>query len=131
MPIVVGIERLFSVTATKRFGKHRFFGSSLFGHTSFGDDDIIVRVGKDKDITMSGIYSKKHLNNKMFYTRGRYYSPYNPRTTSQQANRKKIKNAVLAWQGLTKLQQLVYNKRATKEKFYGYQLFIREHLLSH
>ena len=131
MPIVEGVEKLFSLTARKRFGKHRFFGSCLLGHTGFGTDDMVVRVGKDKDVTLTGIYSKKHLNNKVFYTRGRYYIPYNPRTEKQQVNRSKVANAVLAWQNLTNEQKAVYNKRAIRENFYGYSLFIREYLLSH
>jgi len=131
MPIVKGIEKLFSVEAHNKFGKNRFLGSSHFGASDFGTDDIIVKVGRERDITLTGVYSLKHLNNKRFFTRGRYYFPSNPRTQRQQEVRQVFANAVHAWQSLTDEQKSVYNERAKGKSLLGYSIFIREYILSH
>ena len=62
--------------------------------------------------------------------RMRFYQPGNPRSELQQANRDKLSSAVLAWQGLTNEQKLVYRNRAIRESLSGYNLFLREHMLS-
>jgi len=131
MPIVQGVEKLFSITATKRFGKHRFLGSSIFGFSNFGIDDTKVKIGNDKEIVLTGIYALKHLNGKRFYARHNYYLPYNPRTEIQQSNRLTFKNAVIAWQGLTENERLLYNKRAKNKNYSGYNLFISEYMFFH
>lgn len=131
MAIVEGIERLFSLTARNRFGKHRFFGSFLLGDSKLGDDDIIVRVDYDKDIVLSGVYSLKHLNGKHFFTRGRYYIPTNPRTEKQTAVRSRFRDSVLAWKNLTENEKTFYNKKAKGKPTSGICIFISEYIHSH
>jgi hypothetical protein len=58
-------------------------------------------------------------------------TPYNPRSTSQQANRQDLTDGVLAWQGLTPEQKAFYNIKAKGKGMSGYNLFLREYLLSH
>lgn len=59
-----------------------------------------------------------------------YYFPTNRQTVPQQANRQKYADGVAAWQTLTDEQKDVYNKRAEYKKFSGYNLFLKEYLLS-
>ena len=60
-----------------------------------------------------------------------HYWPTNPQTEAQQAHRQKMTDAVAAWQVLTDNQKEVYNIRARYKKYSGYNLYLREYLLSH
>jgi len=142
MPIVQGVEKIFSLEPRKILGRHRHYGRSMLGQSHFGDDDIIVKVNvgvpgshphvkEIKEIVFSGIYSLKHLNNKRQFMREEYYIPYNPRTIPQQANRGILRDAVSAWQDLTNEQKLVYNNRAKGKNLSGYNIFIGEYVHSH
>jgi hypothetical protein len=77
-----------------------------------------------------GIYQTMPTSKGRITKRLKLYSPFNPRTEAQQANRQKITNAVLAWQNLTDEQKNLYNERAIGKPFTGYNIFIKEHLLS-
>lgn len=76
---------------------------------------------------VNGIYQRRTTK-----LRGRrsikmvFYSPTNPRTPAQQANRQRMVQGVPAWLALTDEQKAVYNERAKKLPFSGYNLFMRE-----
>ena len=55
-------------------------------------------------------------------------TPRNPRTAPQVANRERFTMAVKAWQVLTATEKAIYNQRARRKKFYGYNLFISEYM---
>lgn len=57
----------------------------------------------------------------------KWYTPTNPRTEAQQANRTKFANAMSAWGSLTTEQKTLYNVRAKKRRMFGWGLFIREY----
>lgn len=78
-----------------------------------------------------GIYKIVVINGKQTQIREDYYVPTNPQTESQQANRQKLTNGVTAWQALTSSAKSVYNERAKYKKLSGYNLFLKEYLLSH
>jgi len=59
-----------------------------------------------------------------------YYTPTNPQTVPQQANRSKFSNAVAGWQALSENQKEVYNERAKYKQYSGYNLYIREFMYS-
>ncbi len=126
----------------KRFSKFRLLGTSQLGYSDFGEDDLYFNrtgygkvafgVNKFGDIVMlSGIYRTNNVTGKTKYYREPFYITKNPRTPSQQANRAKMADAVLAWQGLTIEQKVVYNKKAIGKKMSGYNFFLKEYLLSH
>jgi len=77
-----------------------------------------------------GIYQIRSLDGKQIQVKMKYYHPTNPQTESQQANRQKYADGVTAWQGLTNEQKEVYNERAKHNKLSGYNLFLKEYLLS-
>jgi hypothetical protein len=77
-----------------------------------------------------GIYHTMPTSKGRITRRLKLYSPRNPQSEAQQANRAKITAAVLSWKNLTNEQKEVYNIRAEGKPFSGYNLFIKEYLLS-
>lgn len=57
----------------------------------------------------------------------KFYTPTNPQTEAQEANRTKFAAAMSAWGALTDEQKAVYTARAKKIQFFGWNLFIREY----
>jgi len=78
-----------------------------------------------------GIYQTQPTSKGRIVRRLKLYSPTNPRTEAQQAHRQKYGEAVEAWRDLTDEQKLVYNKKAKGRPLSGYNLFVKEYLLSH
>jgi len=61
-----------------------------------------------------------------------YYTPSNPQTPAQQANRATFTAGVAAWQALTENQKDVYRKRSTRLRFAtGFTLYMSEYMFSH
>ena len=130
MPEVSGIEKLFSLWAKKRLGKFPLLGTFQLGFSLLGDEDMYFeRPGKDP-ILLSGIYRTDNVTGKTKNYREPYYITRNPRTVLQQANRAKYAAAVAAWKALTPEEKMVYNERAKGLVMSGYNLFIREFMLS-
>jgi hypothetical protein len=130
MAEVDGIEKLFSTIPRKRFGRFRLFGTIQFGFSNFGDDDIYFAPAGRDPILLSGIYRTDNVTGRTKCYREPYYITKNPRTESQQDNRLKFADAIAGWQGLTEEQQNQYNIRAKGKPLSGYNLFLREFMLS-
>ncbi len=142
MPEVVGIDKLLSVFPKKRFGLYRRFGTSQFAHSNYGEDDVyfvrtdygVASFGIDifaDIILLSGIYRTDNVTGITRFYREPFYITKNPRYGPQQANRAKMTAAVLAWKALTQEQKNQYNKNAIGKRMSGYNLFLKEYLLSH
>lgn len=109
-----------------RYGEEvPIWGPSQYGYASFGEDSF------GEASSRWGIYQIRTRFGKQTPVKEKYYSPSNPQTAPQQTNRQKLTDGVLAWQNLTEDQKDVYNERAKYKKFSGYNLFLKEHLLSH
>lgn len=141
MPEVVGIDKLFSIIPKKKFGCFNQYGTSQYGESVYGEEDIFVyftgygttTFGVDlyaNILKLSGIYRANNATGTVRYYRMNYYFPRNPRTPAQQFQRQKIALGVLGWQSLTTEEKAVYNKRAIGKRMSGYNLFLREYLLS-
>lgn len=131
MPEVSGVEKIFSIWAKKKALRYNQLGTFMLGHSWLGDEDYYFqRPGKDP-ILISGIYRTDNVTGKTRNYREPYYITKNPRKPAQQAWRGIFADAVLAWQGLTEEQQNQYNQRAKGKRFSGYNLFLKEYLLSH
>lgn len=142
MAEITGIDKLLSFLPNKRFGKFCKFGTSQLGFSHFGDNDIYYLITGFGDsvlgvskfcnaIPLSGIYRTDNVTGKTKFYREPYYITKNPRTEAQQTQREKFASAVLAWQSLTQEQKNPYNMRAERMNLSGYNLFLREYLLSH
>lgn len=77
-----------------------------------------------------GIYQMRMTLRGKVPIKMKFYTPTNPRTTAQQANRQKFADAMTAWHGLTSEEKAKYNKRARKMRMFGRNLFIREYYQS-
>lgn len=131
MPEIQGIEKLLSVTPAKRFGRFRIYGTGQFGFSVYGEEDIYFQPPGRDPILLSGIYRRDNVTGKVKYYRSPYYIVGNPRTELQQANRQKYADGVLAWQNLTDEQKIPYNIKSKGKHMSGYNVFLKEYLLSH
>lgn len=77
-----------------------------------------------------GIYQIRTRGGHRTHVQMIHYKPTNPQTETQQANRQKYADGVAAWQSLTDEQKSVYNSKAKSKRMSGYNLFLREYLLS-
>jgi hypothetical protein len=141
MPEVLGVEKIFSVRAKKRFSRFRLFGTAQMGHSYFGDEDIyffrdefgIAAFGTSlfaDVILLSGIYRTDNVTGRTKHYREPFYITKNPRTENQQIQRNKFADAVAGWQVLTDEQKLFYNNKAKGKHLSGYNLYLKEYLLS-
>ena len=141
MPEVEGIDKLLSMIPKKRFGVFSKWGMSQMGFTNFGDDDVYfiltdlgaATFGVDKFadfILLSGIYRTDNVTGEVKYYREPYYITRNPRSDEQQTNRQKYADGVAAWKALTSEEKNQYNIRAKGKRMSGYNLFLKEYMLS-
>jgi hypothetical protein len=141
MPQLDGNQKLLSDMPRKKFGNFCKYGTSQYGQTRYGDDDIYIPIAEYGRLTygvnlyadiipLSGIYRRNHTFGKIENVRDVYYITKNPRKVPQQAHRNKFGDAVRAWQALTSKQKEVYNLRTIGKDLSGYNLFLREYLFS-
>jgi len=121
------------------------YGIAIFGRSAYGliltpafsdPRNCLFSLEARKKIASAppafrGIYQTQITSKGRITRKLKLYAPANPQTEAQQANRAKITAAVLAWQGLTDEQKAIYNERAIGKPFTGYNIFVKEHLLSH
>lgn len=103
---------------------------------SFLDNAIQVgigisgRIGKTGDpdpLNVNGIYQMRMTKRGKRPVKMKFYTPTNPQTVAQQANRTKFANAMEAWGALSSVDKAVYNARAKRRNMFGKGLFIREY----
>ena len=131
MAIITGLKKLYSGTARRKFGSRCEYGCVQPGAVSFGVEPIKVTMGKYGEVELSGVYRKIRSNGKIQVIKTRYHIPKDNKTEVQLAQRQAVRDGVLAWQSLTNSQKLVYNERAKGEAHSGYNIFMKEWLLSH
>jgi hypothetical protein len=124
------LESLLSLSARKRVGQISVYGRKIYGLSRYGQEESKIRIEEDDPIILSGIFRERIIFGKRYRERLPYYVPKNPQTESQQANRQKIADGVLAWQALTDNEKSVYNKKTIGRKLSGYNLFLKEYLKS-
>ena len=101
------------------------FGLMHFGVYEFGAEN---EIGKDAH----GVYQMRNcvegrIPVKMRFQITREQTP----TPARVANWSKFADGVSAWQGLTDEQKSVYNDKAKRLLMFGFNLYIREYMLSH
>lgn len=139
---VEGIQKILSVAVKKRFSKPRELGTSQFAFSNYGAEDIYLfftqygantlgDCGYGNILNLSGIYQTYRINGKRQTYRFPFFIKRNPRTDFQQENRQKYADGIVAWKLLTDPEKKVYNEKAFGEHMSGYNLFLKEYLLSH
>jgi hypothetical protein len=94
---------------------------------------ISGKLGKPSDpdlYDVNGIYQMRMTKQGKKPVRMVFYTPTNPETAPQQANRAKFATAMAEWTALTTEEKTVYNNRAKKRQMFGWGLFIREYYQS-
>lgn len=123
--------KLFSVAACKSLGRYREFGCSMYGNTLYGAGPIYLDFNEDEKIEVSGVYQRRYNQGRKIYVRERFYFPKYPNTVAQLATRQAMRDAMLAWKNLTDEEKSVYNIRAKGKSYYGFNLYVKEFILSH
>lgn len=118
---IFGVD-FFGAQANYNFGA--LFGVAAFGYDAYGDSTQVLR-----DLC-AGIYQQRKCKEGKITIRERFYVPTQTWSQIKEDSQNKFKAAVLAYQGLTTSQRLVYHRRAVGLHLSGYNLFIKEYMLS-
>jgi hypothetical protein len=76
---------------------------------------------------VNGIWQMRMTKRGKVPIKMKFYTPTNPQTVPQEANRAKFASAMSAWGSLSSGDKAVYNARAKKRNMFGWGLFIREY----
>lgn len=141
MVIVQKAEIPLGLTVKKAVGKRTLYGQLLYGVAGYGLEEVQLshhqygervygfsKYGDDR--SPFGIYQQRQGKKGTIFVRERFYIPTNPNSVDQQTWRAKYAAGIVAWQNLTSGQKAVYNTRAKRFKFSGYNLFLKEYLSS-
>ena len=90
----------------------------------------IGKAGDPDPLNINGIYRRRPGPRGITVVKMNFYDPGPPTHQGQLDAQDKFAAAVLAWQGLTSAQKEVYNKRVAWRQMYGYNLFLREYMLT-
>jgi hypothetical protein len=91
----------------------------------------IGKVGDPDPLGINGIYQMRMTTTGKRPIKMKFYTPTNPQTEPQEANRSKFATAMSEWMSLSSGDKAVYNARAKKRNMFGHGLFIREYYQSH
>ena len=130
MAIVEGIKKMLSVEVSKKFALNCGYGWGQYGLGRYGTEPVKMTIGDESDVELSGIYQRRCGLDWKTTTRENFYIPKNPRSDEQNVQRQKMTDGVAAWQALTAEQKEAYNKSAMRKRMSGYNLFLKEYLLS-
>jgi len=119
MVVINKVEKGIGLNTRKKLGRSSEYGQRIYGSHKYAEYDHRY-----------GIYAVWTRKGKQINVKLPFYIPTNPRTEAQQANRAIFTAAVLAWQNLTTDQKNGYNEKAKYKHLSGYNLYIREYLLS-
>lgn len=126
-----GVGEMFALSMRGQVGRSGGFGFISFGKNWFGTEVFNLGIYRKATKGYNQYTGPPTPGQQSYYVMCRTYTPTNPQTIEQQANRQKIADAVSAWQGLTTEQKANYNRNGTRFNRRGYNVFIQEYLKSH
>lgn len=130
MSKVLGVTPPFAHVIRQKLGRPGgLVSSSEFGSAVFGDV-YLGYVADSPSYGFYGIYQMRKCKEGKIPILMKFYSPSNPQTEDQQANRSNFANAVSGWQGLSESEKMSYNESAKFLNMSGYNLYIRRYMLS-
>ena len=97
----------------------------------FGARKKLGRPGWPDPLGVFGIWQMRMTKRGKVPIKMKFYTPTNPQTEAQQANRQKFADAMTAWGALTTEQRADYNVRAKRVGRFGWGVFISEYYKSH
>jgi len=138
---MLDIGGLCSIDASGRFGKPCEFGYLRYGWSNYGDEFIGIEyepfgTSQFGETTygnfflLSGVYAHRKCAEGNIIQRRSYSMPIITNDPDVQDSRDKFALAVARWQGLTYNEKLAYNRRSVGRHMSGYNLSIREYMLS-
>lgn len=114
-----------------KFGVGQFGVSTLSPSVAFllglGILGKLGEQGEPDPLGIKGIYQMRMTKRGKVPIKMKFYTPTNPQTEAQEANRAKFAAAMSSWQALTPEQKNAYTERAKKRNMFGWGLFIREY----
>lgn len=113
-----------------KFSSGNFSGVEELDLPAFLGIGLAGKLGSPESpdpLGVNGIYQMRMTKRGKVPVKMKFYTPTNPETPAQQANRTKFANAMSAWQSLSSGDKAVYNARAKKRQMFGWGLFIREY----
>ena len=142
MVVVSPADTFIGQSSQKKIGRGLQFGRKLYGNFEYGETEPVMGIGQygvrdygktryAQVILPFGIYQIRSEPEGQITVKKEFYVPNNPQTETQQAHRQKYGQGVEAWNNLTPEQKAVYNQRAKYKNLSGYNLYLREYLLSH
>jgi len=135
-------DRLFSFEARKKFGVPSYYGESVYGFSRYGQEPNWFRLleyGERDDgvkeycdsFYFEGIYQMRPSGSDRVCVIEKFYMPTESSARVSNPRRGVFANAVLAWQELSTSQKEVYRVKSNGRRMSGYNIFLREFLISH
>lgn len=119
MTIIEPIDGVRAMQQRKKFARVSTYGKEVYGVNLYGNA-----------IKEAGIYQMRRCKVGRRPIKMKFYRPTPNESEAQAAGRDKFSAAVLAWQGLTNEQKEVYRRGAVGKPLSGYNLYLREYMLS-
>lgn len=88
------------------------------------------KLGDPDPFDIAGIYRRRRGPKGITIVKMDFYDPGPPTHPGQIAAQDKFRAGVETWQGLTDAEKNVYNERSKNLEMYGFNLFLREFMLS-
>jgi len=130
MGIIKSVNKRFGLQIRGKVGHATKYGKRLYGEYQYGEEPPTQDIGEEEPWNRWGIYRVMSVKGHQVNVKERFYIPHNPQTEAQQANRNKFKDAISAWYALTDEEKEVYNERAKGKNMTGYNIFVKEYMLS-
>ena len=152
MTKIFGLTIPYAVKIRKKWGKDGInstksqYGNSIFGRDIFGAESTfnfgalfgVAVLGFDnygassqiQTDLFAGIYQQRKCREGKITIREKFYVPTQTWSQAKENAQVKFAAAIAAYQILTEAQKLVYHKRAVGMHLSGYNLFIKEYMLS-
>jgi len=120
MAIKDPLENPIAAQVRKKYGTPNGLGDTWLGISRFG----LLNP-------YAGILRTRSTKSGQIVVRSKFYQQFAPRTAGQIAASQTFANAMTAWGGLTDDQKNQYNIKAKGLAMDGFNVFVKEYMLSH
>ena len=117
MAVVRPLTNFPALEIRKRYSTPIGIGEIINGFSQIGDEN-----------PMAGVYQKRARSTGQIFVKMKYVIPFDNKTPAQLARRQIMRNAVIAWQGLTSNDKHAYNSLKHPQRMTGFNRFIGKYL---
>lgn len=131
MVVVDMPQKLISFEARKKFGIPNQYGYIVYGIARYGEKNDYAGIYQMRHTPYGTWPSAQKVPRGRFCVRMRHYAP--PETAKRLANPRRViyGNAVGAWRLLSTSQKEFYRVKSFGKHMSGYNVFMKEYLISH